>query len=291
MAEERLQKIIAQAGIVSRRKAEELISYGEVTLNGKIAKLGDKADLSKDSIKVQGKLLKNTQDPLYLAFYKPKGVIAMVTEDPEGRQTLSHFLEKVRTRVFPVGRMDYNGEGIMLLTNDGDIAAKIQRLRKLPRIYHVKIKGHPTEEDLGRLKRGAMLEKKRIRPQTVKLFKKLQSKAIVEIVFVGTGALEVKALFERKGFLIEKVTRVQLGHLSIGGLEPGEYRPIHKSEVELLLEDPELVLKLREKREKKEMEKNSKKFRSQRSNKPQRSLKKDLPQAKIAPPRKRTAKA
>src|SRR5947209_7120382 len=119
MASERVQKVLAQAGIASRRKAEELISQGLVTINGKLAKLGDKAEFGKDAIKVKGKLLNSQAEPLiYLAFNKPKGVISTLT-DPEGRSTLTDFLGKIKARVFPVGRLDFNSDGLLILTNDG----------------------------------------------------------------------------------------------------------------------------------------------------------------------------
>ena len=126
MSAERLQKILAHAGIASRRKAEELIEQGLVTVNGKVAKLGDKADLTQDHVKVEGKLIHKMEEPIYLAFYKPKGVISMMA-DPENRPTLADYLNKVKARVFPIGRLDYNSEGILLLTNDGDLAEKIQK--------------------------------------------------------------------------------------------------------------------------------------------------------------------
>jgi len=156
MASERVQKILAQAGIASRRKAEELISEGEVTINGKLAKLGDKAEWGKDAIKVKGKLLQRAETTLYLAMNKPKGVISMLT-DPEGRPTLAEFLTKVKTRVFPVGRLDFNSEGLILLTNDGAFAEKVQKSDQILRTYAIKVKGHPDHEMISRLEKGAWI--------------------------------------------------------------------------------------------------------------------------------------
>src|SRR3954464_4173740 len=119
--QERIQKILAQAGVASRRKAEELIVEGVVTVNGKPAKLGDKAEWGKDAIKVRGKLLLTKESPIYLAFNKPKGVISSLS-DPEGRATLSEFLRPIKERIYPIGRLDFNSEGLILLTNDGEFA-------------------------------------------------------------------------------------------------------------------------------------------------------------------------
>src|SRR3954470_3222887 len=140
MSLERVQKILARAGVASRRKAEDLISSGSVTINGKIAQLGDQAEWGKDAIKVQGKLLFQTQkpqSPVYIAFNKPKGVISTLT-DSSDRECLSTYLAKIKSRVFPVGKLDFNTEGLMLLTNDGEFAERFQKEDTIPRLYAVK---------------------------------------------------------------------------------------------------------------------------------------------------------
>ena len=156
MASERLQKILAQAGIASRRKAEELILEGLVTVNGKIAQIGDKAEWGKDAIKVKGKLLLKPETLTYIVMNKPKGVISTLS-DPEGRPTLTTFLKNVKIRVFPIGRLDFNTEGLVLLTNDGAFAEKVQKQKDLVRVYLVKVKGHPNADMISRLHKGARL--------------------------------------------------------------------------------------------------------------------------------------
>ena len=243
MATERVQKILAQAGIASRRKAEELIIEGLVTINGKLAKLGDKAEWGKDAIKVKGKLLHQTAVPLYIAFHKPKGVISMLT-DPENRPTLANYLHSVKERVFPIGRLDFNSEGLLLLTNDGALAEKIQKNENLLRVYSVKVKGFLTEEMLDRLKHGAKIggefKKRFVKPHTVRMVQELTSKAVVEISILGGSAFDIKGFFEAKGFLVEKITRTAIGHLSLQEMPPGKFRYLTASQVNALLDQPEL---------------------------------------------------
>lgn len=245
MPAERLQKILAKAGICSRRQAEELISQGLVTVNGKVAKLGDKAELgaggSGDAIKVKGKLLQGAEAKMYLALYKPKGVISMLV-DNERRPTLSIFLEKLRTRVFPVGRLDFNSEGLILLTNDGDFAEKLQRRDDIPRVYTAKLRGHLNEEMVKRLSKGARLERRTIRPHSVRIKRELESKSEVELVMMGSGAVDIKSMIEMKGFLVERITRTAIGHITLKGLVPGHYRLLKADQALALLERPELGL-------------------------------------------------
>lgn len=253
MSNERLQKILAQAGIASRRKAEELIQTGSVTVNGKVAKIGDKADLSSDSIKVDGKLILKTENHVYVAFYKPRGVISMMA-DPEGRPTLADYLTKVKARVFPIGRMDFNSEGILLLTNDGELAEKIQKSDAFPRVYHVKITGHVTTEMIERLKRGGKVGTKFVKPHSVRIAQELNKKTRIEIVFLNAANVDVKSYFEAKGFLIERIARTAFGHITLHGLVPGQYRIIPKSKFESLFDNPELGVKALELRNAREDE-------------------------------------
>jgi 23S rRNA pseudouridine2605 synthase len=242
MPKERVQKILARAGIASRRKAEELIIEGVVTINGKIAKLGDQAEWGEDSVKVRGKLLHSTEAPIYLSFYKPKGVISMFG-DPDGRPSLSEYLGSIKTRLFPVGRLDFNSEGIILLTNDGALTEQLQKREDVIRVYHVKIKGHPDSEMLKRLERGAKIGNRMIRPESIRLTEEYAKKAQVEVVMVGAGAVDLKAYFEMKGFLVERITRVAFGHLRLGGMKPGEFKHLNDTQAKALTEQPELGMK------------------------------------------------
>jgi 23S rRNA pseudouridine2605 synthase len=242
MAKERVQKILARAGLASRRKSEELISEGEVTINGKVAKLGDQAEWGVDAIKVKGKLLHSTEALVYLSFFKPKGVISMFG-DPDGRPSLNEYLGKVKSRLFPVGRLDFNSEGLLLLTNDGDFSEKIQKRDDIIRVYHVKIKGHPDSEMIKRLERGAKVGNKMVRPESITLTQEYAKKAQVEVVLQGGGAIDLKSYFEMKGFLVERITRIAFGHLRLSGMKPGEFRTLQDSQAKALLDQPELGMR------------------------------------------------
>jgi 23S rRNA pseudouridine2605 synthase len=240
---ERLQKIIAQAGIASRRDAEDLIRDGSVTVNGKVAALGDKAVFGKDAIKVNGKLIHTPAQKVYYLIYKPKQVIAMANEDEEGRTTLKDFMGRIKERVFPVGRMDYNGEGAILLTNDGDITQKILKSTEIIRRYHVKVHRVPTPDEMLRLARGGRMENRSMVPYHVRIVDTYAKNALIEISFQGMGALDVKKYFENKGFIPEKVARVAIGHISAEKLPPGGIKKLEASSVEALLAQPDLAKK------------------------------------------------
>jgi 23S rRNA pseudouridine2605 synthase len=230
-----------------------MIQQGLVTVNGKVAKIGDKADFTADHIKVDGTLLRRLEDQFYVLFNKPRGVISMMG-DPEGRPTLSDFLAKLKVHVNPIGRLDFNSEGLLLLTNDGALAEKIQKSDQFPRIYHVKIKGHITSEMIDRLSRGARIANKFVKPLSVRINEELNKKTKIEVVFLNAANVDVKTFFESKGFLVERITRTGIGHLTLHGLEPGKYRIVPKSKFEALVEQPELGVKALEHRVEKERE-------------------------------------
>jgi 23S rRNA pseudouridine2605 synthase len=242
MSMERVQKILAQAGIASRRKAEELIIEGAVTINGRVAKLGDKADFSKDAIKVRDKLLQRIEPHVYVAFHKPKGVISMFA-DPQRRPTLADYLGKIRANLFPMGRLDFNSEGLLLLTNDGALAEKIQRHEQILRVYHIKVKGHPDADTLARLRRGMRTEGRMIKPYSVSMIDQYAKKSKIQIVFEGRGNIDIRSFLEKKGLLSERSIRVAIGHLKLKDLAPGRYIFLKKSQVEALIYQPELGLR------------------------------------------------
>ena len=242
MSKERVQKILARAGIASRRKAEELIAEGSVTINGKIAKLGDQAEYGKDSIKVGGKLLHSTEALAYLVFNKPKGVISMFG-DPQGRPNLETFLGQVKYRLFPVGRLDFNSEGLILLTNDGDFAEKIQRRDDIVRVYDVKIGSHPTPEAITRLEKGGRVGNRAFKPHSVRIAQEFTKKSMIEITVVGSGAVDIKTYFELKGFQTERIIRTAFGHLRLGDLQPGKFRYLKGPQAMAILDQPELGIK------------------------------------------------
>lgn len=242
MSKERLHKILARAGIASRRKCETMIREGLVTINGRLAQIGDQAEMGKDSIKVNGKLLVHLKAPtLYLAFYKPRGVISTLS-DPENRPTLAEYLKKLTTRVYPVGRLDFNSEGLIILTNDGNFAEKLQKMNNLPRVYHAKVKGHPDSTTLGRLESGMRMEDRFVKPHSIRVVEDFANKTRIELVFLDSGVIDVKGYLERKGFLVDRLIRTAIGQVTLKDLVPGQYRILRESQAQAMVEHPELGL-------------------------------------------------
>lgn len=280
MSAERLQKIIAQAGICSRRDAEDLIREGAVTINGKMAKLGDKAVFGKDAIKVNGKLLHATSSKVYYLIYKPKNVIALMTEDEEGRPTLKDLTRRIKERVFPVGRMDFLGEGAILLTNDGDLTQKLLKSPDVIVRYQVKVDRHPSPEDLQRLGRGGRVGERSMQPVHVRVADYYTRNALIEVSFEGMASLDVRKFFENKGFFPEKVVRVGIGHLSAESLTPGSFKKLEASSASALLKQPELAKKQIDQLVKKTAKKKPEK--EERTPKPSGKASKIVPVAKPA---------
>jgi 23S rRNA pseudouridine2605 synthase len=231
MPEERLQKILSQAGIASRRKAEEMILAGRVTVNGgTITELGSKADIERDHIKVDGHLLRAPQHHLYIALNKPKGCVTTVS-DPEGRPTVMHLLRGVKGRVFPVGRLDYQSEGLLLLTNDGEFAHRITApASHVMKTYVVKVNGPLTEEQEKQFREGVPLHGRKTSPAEIKRIKPGANPWYE--VKIGEGRQnQIRMMFKHFGRLVEKLRRVKIGFLELD-LPPGRYRALTPREVE-----------------------------------------------------------
>jgi 23S rRNA pseudouridine2605 synthase len=231
----RLQKIIAQAGIASRRKAEELITAGAVTLNGKVVKeLGTKADPQKDHIKVGGRLIRFIHPPTYLLFHKPKGVVTTLS-DPQGRPTVSDFLRGVKARVYPVGRLDYDSEGLLLLTNDGELAHALMHPRyEMPKTYEVKVKGVLTDEEIGQLTEGVPLPGGRLSAFRVEKMRKTEANSWLRVTLQEGKKRQIRRMMEKVGHPVLKLIRIRLATLELGDLAPGRYRHLTKQELQSL---------------------------------------------------------
>lgn len=234
---ERLQKIIATAGVTSRRKAETLIQEGRVTVNGKtVTELGSKADPRRDRIAVDGRPLTSDRNLVYLLLNKPVGYVSTVT-DPERRPTVISLVKGVKERVYPVGRLDYNSSGIMLLTNDGDLANfMMSRASAVPRTYQVKIEGHPTPDGLQKLERGVVLDGQRTAPAKVRQLgaRTERDKPWYEITLVEGRYHQVRRMFERVGQPVVKLKRVRIAFLSDKGLASGQFRQLTPAEIRKL---------------------------------------------------------
>ena len=235
MPVERLQKIIAAAGIASRRKAEELISGGLVSVNGQtVTELGSKADSEHDHIRVNGKLLRGPERHTYLLMNKPKGYVTTV-RDPEGRPTVMDLLHRVPARVYPVGRLDYASEGLLLLTNDGDLAHRLMKTAShMPKTYMVKVAGNPTAEGLARLRGGVSIPSergKRVRtaPARIRIIRE-SANPWYEVTLIEGRNRQIRHMFEEIGHHVEKIKRVRYGPLQLD-VHPGEFRRLTLEEV------------------------------------------------------------
>lgn len=238
MAAERLQKIIAAAGIASRRKAEGLITQGLVSVNGQIiTELGAKADLEHDHIKVNGKLLQGAQRHAYFLLHKPKGYVT-TSSDPEGRPTVLDLMKEPGLRLYPVGRLDYATEGLLLITNDGDLANLLTKASShVPKTYLVKVSGVPPEEALEKLRAGVRIpegEGKNARyvrtsPARVALFKRGENPWF-EVTLIEGRNRQIRKMFEVVGHRVEKIKRVKYGPLQLD-VDPGKYRALSLREV------------------------------------------------------------
>ena len=234
----RLQKILAAAGIASRRKAEEIIAAGRVTLNGQIVtEQGTKADPQTDTICVDGKPLKRAEKFVYFLLNKPKGYVTTVS-DPEGRPTVMQLLGDLPERVYPVGRLDYASEGLLLLTNDGALAQKLTKAGShIPKTYLVKISGKPDEKSLQRLRNGvtiALEDGRRVKtsPAKIRLVEDAPN-PWYEVILIEGRNRQIHRMFQSVGFLVEKIKRVQLGPITLD-VPPGHHRPLTKSEIHQL---------------------------------------------------------
>ncbi len=230
----RLQKILADRGLASRRKAEDLIREGRVTVNGKVALIGEKADPEKDAIKIDGRRLSASPGKMYVLFYKPKNVITTL-RDPEERTTVMDLVPLSKPRLFPVGRLDYDAEGVILLTNDGDLAQRLAHpSHEVPRTYWVKVKGKPEKEEIQKLSRGVRLEDGITAPCAIAPLRETEGNTWMEMVLREGKNRQVKRMWEKLGYPVLKLKRVGFGGLKLGSLQPGEYRLLRPEEVQKL---------------------------------------------------------
>jgi 23S rRNA pseudouridine2605 synthase len=254
MAQERLQKILAAAGVASRRKAEELITAGRISVNGeKITALGSKADVRSDEVRLDGALLRGPERHVYIVLHKPKGYITTVS-DPEGRPTVLNLLAGVEARVFPVGRLDYGSEGLLLLTNDGELMQQLTKpAAHVPKTYQVKVSGTPTEEEIDKLRGGIHLPPETSRagtmggtlpgmprrtqsvhtlPARIELVRQREN-PWYEVTLTEGRNRQIRRMFEQIGHHVEKIKRIRYGPLHLD-VEPGKWRYLKPRELEAL---------------------------------------------------------
>lgn len=232
---ERLQKVIAQAGIASRRKAEELIQQGKVKVNGKVVtELGTKVS-AQDKVEVNNIPLEK-ETPAYFLLYKPTGVISSVTDD-KGRKVVTDFFPEIPQRIFPIGRLDYDTSGLILMTNDGDFANILMHPKyKVEKTYVAKVKGPLTGEKIRMLEKGVMLEEGKTAPAHVKILSwdKRKEVAIVQLTIHEGRNRQVRRMFEAIGCKVMKLKRERYAFLELGNLRPGDARELSPHEVKQL---------------------------------------------------------
>jgi 23S rRNA pseudouridine2605 synthase len=234
MAAERLQKVLAKAGVASRRAAEALIRGGRVSVNGAVVtELGTRADATKDDVRLDGERLRQPRARV-IALHKPPGVVTTLS-DPEGRPTIRSCLPGKFDRVFPIGRLDFHSSGLLLLTNDGELAGRLLHPRfRIPRTYRVKVRGHPGAPALDRLRRGVKLDEGLSGSAQVEVERLLPAKAWLRITIREGRRREIRRMCEAVAHPVDRLVRVRFGPIELGRLEPGKWRPLGERELEAL---------------------------------------------------------
>jgi len=240
MQQERLQKIIAHAGVSSRREAEAMIREGRVTLNGRVVtELGTRADPDRDHIKVDGKLITKAEPHRYILLYKPKEVMTTV-EDPQGRRTVIDLVRGIRERIYPVGRLDFHSEGLVLLTNDGELAFKVSHpTHGSVKTYSVKVRGVPEDRMIDKLRRGITLDGKRTLPCDIERMRTTgkrddEGNSWFEVKLREGRTQQIRKMFQAIGHPVSKLRRVAIGPITDPKLTPGVWRELTKHEVKML---------------------------------------------------------
>lgn len=233
--EQRLQKLIASCGICSRRKAEELIVQGRVRLNGNKAQLGDVADMSEDVIEVDGARLKRPQQQVYLMLHKPRGFVTTL-HDEKGRRTILDLLREVPTRVYPVGRLDFNSEGLLLLTNDGEAANCLMHPKQeVEKVYLTWVTDFRLDA-LSVLKQPMVLDGYTIRPAQVRLVQQKENTALLSLTIHEGRNRQIRKMCEQAGLRVTRLVRVREGAFSLGSLPCGSWRYLTEDEIAAIRE-------------------------------------------------------
>lgn len=233
--QERLQKLIAQAGIASRRAAEQLIVAGEVSVNGEIVtELGTKADPETDHIKVGGKLINpkiGKRERVYILLNKPRGYLSSAA-DPEGRNLVTDLIAPKFGKLHPVGRLDYNTEGLIILTNDGDFTNTVASSKSVEKVYEVKVKGLPNENAINKLRRGVRLDDGfKTAPADIKELKHTENNGWYEVTLLEGHNQQIRRMFDSVGHSVVKLRRVSIGHIKDDRIAVGAYRLLDEDEV------------------------------------------------------------
>ena len=230
----RLQKFMADSGVASRRKSEELIADGKVRVNGKVAQIGDKIDPKHDVVSVNGRKIARGNDYVYLMLNKPRGYVTTMSDEMD-RKCVAELVADVGRRVYPVGRLDRDSEGLLLITNDGEFAnAMTHPSRHIAKTYRVSVRPKITEDQLTVLTSSLMIDGRKTLPADVRIVSNEEDKSVLEIVLYEGRNRQIRRLCEEAGLDTVRLKRIAVGQLKLSGLKVGEYRPLTKDEVSLL---------------------------------------------------------
>ena len=231
----RLQKFLAESGVASRRKSEELIEQGKVKVNGKMAMIGDKINPKKDTITVNGKKIIKTKSHTYVVLHKPRGFITTMSDEMD-RKCVAQLIKDVPGRVYPVGRLDKDSEGMLLFTNDGEFAnAMTHPTKHVPKTYRVTVRPDITEEQITALTTGIIIDDRKTAPAGVRIVSKEENRVVLEIILYEGRNRQIRKMCEALGLEVARLKRTAIGSIKLGMLKQGEWRNLHEDEVRKLM--------------------------------------------------------
>ena len=234
MAEERLQKYMAECGIASRRKSEELIREGKVRVNGEVAEIGRKIDPKKDVVSVEGRKVQKDQKHVYLMLNKPRGFISTMSDEYD-RRCVAELVADVDTRVYPVGRLDRDSEGLLLFTNDGEFANSLMHPSKhVPKTYRVTVRPEVTDDMITKMMTGMMIDGQQTLPADVKVLVKEENRTVLEVTICEGRNRQIRKMCEQLGLEVARLKRISEGPVKLGMLQPGKWRELTHEEVQSL---------------------------------------------------------
>ena len=235
MAEVRLQKFLAESGVASRRKSEELIDQGKVKVNGRVAIIGDKIDPKKDTVTVSGKKIVKTKTFTYIVLHKPRGFITTMSDEKD-RKCVAELIKDVDGRVYPVGRLDKDSEGMLLFTNDGAFAnAMTHPTKHVPKTYRVTVRPSISEEQITALTQGVIIEDRKTAPAEVRVITKEEGRVVLEIILYEGRNRQIRKMCEEVGLEVARLKRTQIGSIKLGMLKQGAWRHLTEDEVRKLM--------------------------------------------------------
>ncbi len=231
----RLQKFLSECGVASRRKSEELISQGKVKVNGRIAQIGDKVNTKRDTVTVSGKKIVGNKNKYYIMLHKPRGFITTLSDEMD-RKCVAELVKDIPERIYPVGRLDKDSEGLLLMTNDGEFAnAMMHPKHHVPKTYRVTVRQNVTENMVDELSSGIMIEGRRTAPADVRVLLKEDTRTVLEIILYEGRNREIRKMCESLGLDVIRLKRTQYGSIKLGMLAQGKYRELTADEVHRLM--------------------------------------------------------